>query len=59
MTDSNGIPKLYTIKELAEIIKVTERTLHSYVKNGRLKGVKIGGKWKVTEANLHKFFNGG
>lgn len=50
--------KLYTLEELEEILEVTNRTLLSYIKNERLKAVKIGGKWKVTEENLQNFLNG-
>ena len=50
--------KLYDLKELSEKLEVTQRTLLTYLKEGRLKGVKIGGKWKVTEDNLQKFVNG-
>lgn len=49
---------LYTLTELESILGVTHRTLQSYMKDGRLKGVKIGGKWKVSEENLKKFING-
>jgi len=49
---------LYTLKDLAKLLEVTERTLHTYVKDGKLKAVKIGGKWKVTQDNLQKFING-
>lgn len=50
--------RVYTLAELEPIIGVTHRTLLTYVKQGRLKAVKIGGKWKVTEPNLEKFLNG-
>ena len=50
--------KLYTLSELQPILGVSNRTLHTYIKDGRLKAVKIGGKWKVTEENLKKFVNG-
>lgn len=40
--------KLYTLKDLKGILKVSERSLHTYIKDGRLKAVKIGGKWKVS-----------
>lgn len=50
--------KIYSLAEIKPILKVTHRTLLSYVNNGRLKAVKIGGKWKVTEDNLRKFING-
>lgn len=50
--------RLYTLSELEPILGVTHRTLQSYIKDGRLKGVKIGGKWKVSEETLRKFING-
>lgn len=50
--------RLYTLTELEPILGVTHRTLQSYIKDGRLNGVKIGGKWKVSEEVLRKFING-
>ena len=50
--------KLFTLTELEEILGVTHRTLLEYVKQGKLKARKIGGKWKVTEENLKAFING-
>lgn len=49
--------KLYTLTELEPILGVTHRTLLTYIKSKRLKGVKIGGKWKVTEDALKDFLN--
>jgi excisionase family DNA binding protein len=34
--------KLYSLKELATLLSVTERTLHNYIKSGKMKGQKIG-----------------
>lgn len=50
--------KVYSLTEIEPILGVTHRTLLTYIKNGKLKGVKIGGKWKVSEENLKKFING-
>lgn len=50
--------KAYTLTEIEPILGVTHRTLLTYIKDGRLKGVKIGGKWKVSGENLRKFING-
>jgi excisionase family DNA binding protein len=47
--------KIYSMREVSEILKVTERTLYNYIKEGRLKVQKIGGKWIITEENLRKF----
>lgn len=50
--------RLYTLTEIEPILGVTHRTLLTYVSDGRLKGVKVGGKWKVSEENLKRFING-
>lgn len=50
--------KVYSLAEIEPILGVTHRTLLTYIKDGRLKGVKIGGKWKVSGENLKKFVNG-
>ncbi len=49
---------MYSVTDLEPIIGVTHRTLLGYIKQGRLKAVKIGGKWRVSEKNLMKFLNG-
>lgn len=51
--------KLYTLSDLVPMLGVTYRTLQNYIHDGKLKGVKIGGRWRVTEENLLKFINGG
>jgi len=50
--------RLYTLAEIEDVLGVTHRTLQTYVADGRLKGVKIGGKWKITEENLMRFIHG-
>lgn len=50
--------KVYSLTEIEPILGVTHRTLLTCIKDGRLKGVKIGGKWKVSGENLRKFING-
>lgn len=47
--------KLYTLTELEEVIGVTHRTLLTYVKDGKLKAIKIGNKWRVKEADVRAF----
>lgn len=50
--------RLYSLTEIEPILGVTHRTLQAYIKEGRLRGVKVGGKWKVSEENLKRFING-
>ncbi len=49
---------VYTVKELAELFEVTIRTVQIYIKDGKLKGQKIGGKWYFTEETLQAFVRG-
>lgn len=50
--------KMYSIKEVAQILNVTHRTLSAYLIDGRIKGQKIGNKWHISEQNLKNFLNG-
>ncbi len=50
--------KLYTLEEVARILGVTHRTAWEYAKQKKIKAVKIGGRWKITESNLQKFLDG-
>lgn len=51
--------RVYTLDEVAEVLKITRRTLYTYVKAGKLKAVKIGREWRVSEDALQDFLNKG
>ena len=50
--------KLFTLAEVSAALNITTRSLLTYVKTGRLKAVKLAGKWRVSEDNLRDFVNG-
>jgi excisionase family DNA binding protein len=50
--------KLYTLTELEPILGLTHVTLLNYVNSGKLKAVKIGGKWRVSEQALKNLIKG-
>ena len=47
--------KLYSIKETSDILKITTRTLTTYIKEQKILARKIGGKWYISEKNLKEF----
>lgn len=47
---------LFTVEELAELLGVQERTIREYLRDGRLKGRKVGRRWYVPEESLRKYF---
>jgi excisionase family DNA binding protein len=50
--------KVYTMKDLEQILGVSNKTLLKYAQTGKLKCVKIGREWRISEENLQKFING-
>jgi len=49
---------LYTLLELSKKLDITTTTLRTYIRGGRIKGQKMGGKWYVSEGSLKAFFEG-
>ena len=45
----------YTGKEVAEMLGVTTRTIRNYLKEGKLKGTKFGGRWNFTQADIDDY----
>ncbi len=55
--DIKGL-KMYNLAEISEVLGITRGTLLACIKDGRLKGIKIANRWRVTEENLKAFANG-
>ena len=49
--------KLYTVEQAAEYLIVPKQTVHKWLREGRLKGIKMGGLWRITEEALEEFLN--
>jgi excisionase family DNA binding protein len=47
--------KFYTIPETAEALRVTPQTVRAYIKNGKLKELRVGRPILITENNLKEF----
>ena len=51
--------KVYTLDEVADILKVSRRTLYNYIKEGKLPAVKMGKYWRVSQDTLEAFISTG
>lgn len=49
--------KFYTIPEVADTLRVTPQTVRAWIKQGRLKGQRIGRPILITERNIMDFLN--
>jgi excisionase family DNA binding protein len=50
---------LYSVEEITAILKVTQRTLYNYIKNGSLKAIKVGKYWRIKHQDFQKFIDNG
>jgi excisionase family DNA binding protein len=53
------LEKLYSVEEIATMTSFTTRTIRNYLRNGILKGRKIGGQWRFTLDDIGKFMDSG
>ena len=50
--------KVYTLKEVEEILSVTRKTIYAWIKSGKLHAVKIGSQYRVKEEDLQALLSG-
>ena len=52
MSEESMAKDILTIKEVAEYLKVTERTLYRLVQEGKIPAFKVGGSWRFQLADI-------
>ncbi len=50
--------KFYRTEDLADMLPLREPSIRVYLRSGKIKGVKIGLFWYVSESNLNRFLQG-
>lgn len=48
--------KLLTLREAAEVLRLSTRTLRNYVKSGEIQGKIIGNRWRFRREDLNRFY---
>lgn len=51
--------KLYTLREVAEILRVSRQTIYNNIRNGKIKAAKIGKEYRITEEVLQDIIANG
>lgn len=52
------IEPVYTVKECADKLKVTERTILELIRKKKLRAVKVGREYRITETAINGFIGG-
>lgn len=47
---------LYSVDDLHEMLGISKMTLRAYLRDGKLKGRKLGVSWFVTEQSIRDYF---
>ncbi|MBG0790586.1 MAG: helix-turn-helix domain-containing protein [Desulfovibrionaceae bacterium] len=52
-------PTLLTVREVAEFLRVHQRTAYRLITGGSIKAIKIGSQWRVPESALMDYLESG
>lgn len=47
--------RIYTVKEVADLLKVSKMTISRYIQSGKLKSSKLGRMYRIADDDLRKF----
>lgn len=50
--------KILSVEDVANVLKIKYATAAKLIREGKIKAVKAGREYRITETNLQKFVNG-
>ena len=50
-----GIEGTYTVEEVADYLRVSEKTVRNYLRAGKLKAYRIGNRYNITAESVKSF----
>ena len=53
-----GDIKAYDVQEIAKIFDMTPQSIRKFIREGRIKGRKVGTRWYVTEEAIRDYLMG-
>jgi len=52
-----GYMEVYTIEEVAKMLKVSEQTIRALVRDGTLPAKKVGRAWRIKKTDFEAYMN--
>ncbi|WP_320006907.1 helix-turn-helix domain-containing protein [Maridesulfovibrio sp.] len=52
-------PTLYTVREIADTLRIHPRTAYRLIQEGKIRGIKVGSQWRVPESSLLEYIESG
>lgn len=53
------VDRLYTTNQVAKLLQIHPLTVLKYINSGKLRAVKLGRVYRITETSLQKFLEDG
>jgi len=53
------VMNLFTVKEVAKMLRLTEKTVYKMIKTGAIPSVKIGGALRITQEAVDRILERG
>lgn len=50
--------KLYSVKQIADLLGISEITIRQWIQHNKIKSVKIGNSRRVTESEVNRLHKG-
>jgi excisionase family DNA binding protein len=51
--------KIHTVEEIALMLRIPERTVFRELREGKMRGFKAGGAWRVPQSAIDEYIHGG
>lgn len=49
--------KIYTVPEVAKLLKLSTRSIYTYITEGKLKATKLGSKWRILDSAIKELLS--
>ena len=47
-------PEAFTVGQVSKILSMSTRTIKAHLYSGEIRGVKIGGRWRITRREIDR-----
>lgn len=54
-TKKEEIPEILTLPEVAKMLRVSHQTIYNMIRDGRLKGYKVGREWRFLKKDVDDY----
>lgn len=51
------LDEYFTVKEVAEKLKLNIMTIYKWINQGKIKAVKLGDTWRISKTEINRILN--